>query len=177
MIDDLLLQKAKNIKCLISDVDGVLTDGSLYFDAHGNELKMFNVQDGMGLKLLMSAGIHVAIITTATTAIIDHRMKQLGVKHYFKGCIDKRNAFETLKKELHLTNEMCAYIGDDLPDIPIIQQVAIGIAVSNALIDVKESACFVTQKEGGRGAVREVCDILLKAQEKQKMALEHYLAS
>src|SRR6478672_1332336 len=118
-----LLEKAKKIKCLICDVDGVLTDGSLYLDNYGNELKAFQVQDGMGLKLLMAAGIEVAVITTSRNAVIDHRMKQLGITHYYKGQVDKRSAYEQLKNTLGFDHEEFAYVGDDLPDLPIIKQV------------------------------------------------------
>ena len=95
-----LMEKAKKIKCLICDVDGVLTDGLLYIDNHANELKAFHVQDGMGLKLLMAAGIDVAVITTARNAVVDHRMQQLGITHYYKGQVDKRDAYQQLKNTL-----------------------------------------------------------------------------
>ncbi len=172
-----ILEKAKKITCLICDVDGVLTDGLLYIDNHGNEQKAFHIQDGMGLKLLMAAGIHVVIITTSRNAVIDHRMQQLGVRHYFKGQVDKRAAFEKIKTELKLTNDTIAYIGDDLPDLAIIRQVCLGVAVANAVPEVKEFAHWHTQAEGGRGAVRELCDLILNAQEKHDEALERYLAS
>lgn len=172
-----LIEKAKKIKCVICDVDGVLTDGLLYLDNHGNELKAFHVQDGMGLKLLMAAGIEVAVITTAVNAVIDHRMKQLGIKHYFTGQVDKRNAFEQLKTRLGFSLEEFAYIGDDLPDLPIIRQVGLGVAVGNAVQQVKEFATWQTTQTGGRGAVREVCELILNAQAKQEAALSRYLAS
>lgn len=172
-----LIEKARKIKCLICDVDGVLTDGLLYLDNHGNELKAFQVQDGMGLKLLMAAGIEVAVITTARNAVIDHRMQQLGITHYFKGQVDKRNAFEELKTRLGFPNESFAYIGDDLPDLAIIQQVGLGIAVANAVSQVKEFATWETTQYGGKGAVREVCEMILAAQQKQEEALSRYLAS
>lgn len=172
-----LLAKAKKIKCLITDVDGVLTDGLLYLDNNGNELKAFHVQDGMGLKLLMSADIEVAVITTSQNAVIDHRMKQLGIKHYFTGQVDKREAFKQLKERLGFSNEDFAYIGDDLPDLPIIKEVGLGVAVANALHQVKEFAFWQTEQSGGRGAVRELCDLILNAQGKQEIALNRYLAS
>ena len=170
-----LIAKAKKIKCLICDVDGVLTDGLLYLDNHGNELKAFNVQDGMGLKLLMAAGIEVAIITTARNQVIDHRMQQLGITHYYKGQVDKREAYLQLKKTLGFQDEEFAYIGDDLPDLPIIQQAGLGVAVGNALQQVKEFADWQTKQTGGRGAVRELCDLILDAQGKADIALEVYL--
>lgn len=172
-----LLEKAKKIKCLISDVDGVLTDGLLFLDNNGNELKAFHVQDGMGLKLLMAAGIEVAVITTSQNKVIDHRMQQLGIQHYFKGQVDKREAYKNLKETLGLEHDEFAYVGDDLPDLPLIQQVGLGVAVANAVSQVKEFADWVTEQQGGRGAVREVCELILNAQDKQDIALSRYLMS
>ena len=174
---NVLIEKAKKIKCLICDVDGVLTDGSLYMDMQGNELKAFQVQDGMGLVLLMAADIAVAVITTSKHTIIDHRMKQLGIQHYYTGQVDKQRAFNTLKEKLQLTNEEFAYVGDDLPDMPIMRQVGLSVAVANAVKEVKEFADYETKKSGGRGAVREVTDILLAAQNKLDEALAKYLKS
>ncbi len=172
-----LLEKAKEIRCLICDVDGVLTDGLLYVDPDGNELKAFHVQDGLGLKLLMAAEIHVAIITTCPNTIIDERVKQLGISLYFKGQIDKRTAFKTIKERLNLENAQIAYVGDDLPDLAIIQQVGLGVAVANAVQQVKNAAIWQTEQKGGRGAVREVCEFILNAQQKQDIALSNYLSS
>ncbi|WP_131781846.1 KdsC family phosphatase [Legionella gresilensis] len=172
-----LIERAKKIKCLICDVDGVLTDGLLYLDNYGNELKAFHVQDGMGLKLLMAADIDVAVITTSRNPVVDFRMEQLGIQHYFKNQVDKRNAYLQLKERLGLTNEHFAYIGDDLPDLPIIQQVGLGIAVANAVPQIKEFAVWQTEQVGGRGAVREVCDLILSVQQKQEEALTRYLLS
>ena len=170
-----LFEKAKKIQCLICDVDGVLSDGLLHIDNHGNELKSFHVQDGMGLKLLMAAGIDVAVITTARNTVIDHRMKQLGITHYFKNQVDKRKAYQELKNTLNLKDEHFAYIGDDLPDLPLIKQVGFGVAVANAVPLVKEFALWQTQKPGGNGGVRELCDLILEAQNKTELALENYL--
>jgi 3-deoxy-D-manno-octulosonate 8-phosphate phosphatase (KDO 8-P phosphatase) len=170
-----LIAKAQKIKCLICDVDGVLTDGLLHLDNFGNELKSFQVQDGMGLKLLMAAGIEVGVITTSRNEVIDHRMKQLGIKHYYKGQVDKRDAYQQIKKSLGLDDEQFAYIGDDLPDLPLIQQVGLGVTVANGVSQVKEFATWQTEKSGGRGAVRELCDLILNAQHKMDEALENYL--
>ncbi len=172
-----LVEKAKKIKCVISDVDGVLTDGTLYVDATGNEMKAFQVLDGVGLKLLMFAGIDVAVITGAITPVIDHRMQQLKITHYFKGQVNKQVAFDTLKNRLGLTESEFAYIGDDLPDLPIIQQVGLGVAVANAVEEVKNVAHMTTKQYGGKGAVREVCDFILRAQGKFDFALDKYLTS
>ncbi len=172
-----IIEKAKMIRCVICDVDGVLTDGLLYIDNDGNEQKAFNVQDGMGLKFLMAADIEVAVITTSRNAVIDHRMQQLGIRHYYKGQVDKRAAYQQLKLKLKLNDNEFAYIGDDLPDLGIIRQVGLSVAVANAVNQVKEFAHWHTQSHGGRGAVREVCDFILNVQNKQDDALNRYLAS
>lgn len=172
-----LIEKAKKIKCVICDIDGVLTDGLLYIDDNGKETKAFSVQDGMGLKLLMCAGIEVAVITTSVNGVIDNRMRQLGVKHYYKGQVDKNAAFAKIKTALNLDNEQISYIGDDLPDLPLIQQAGLGVAVANAVQEVKEFADWQTEKTGGRGAVRELCDLILTAQNKSEEALKEYLIS
>ena len=170
-----IIDKAKKIKCLICDIDGVLTDGLIYIDNHANELKAFNIQDGLGIKLLQSAGIDVAVITGSPNEIIDHRMKQLKITHYFKGQINKQSAYLQLKSRLNLTDEAFAYVGDDLPDLPIMKQVGMSVAVSNAVRQVKDIASWSTELHGGRGAVREVCDFILTAQDKHAQALSTFL--
>lgn len=170
-----ILPKIRKIKCLICDVDGVMTDGLNYLDNHGNELKSFNVQDGVGLKLLMAAHIDVAVITGSSNAIIDHRMTQLGIRHYFKGQIDKKQAYETLKTNLQIEDEEFAYIGDDVVDLPIMQQVGLSIAVANAVKQIKLYADWTTQAAGGRGGLREACDLLLATQNKTEEAIYNYL--
>lgn len=172
-----VIEKAKQIKCVICDIDGVLTDGLIYIDNHANELKTFHIQDGFGLKLLMSAGIEVAIITGSVNAVIEHRMKQLDIQHYFKGQIRKQIAYEVLKNRLNLTDEQFAYIGDDLPDLVVMQQVGLSIAVANAVKQVKEQADWQTELPGGRGGVREACDLILNAQGAMKSALDAFLAT
>lgn len=169
-----IINKAKLIKCLICDVDGVLTDGTLYVDNNGHSIKAFHVHDGMGLKLLMASGIEIAIITTSTSQSIDYRMEELGIKHFFKGCQEKVSAFAQLKAQFGFQDHEFAYIGDDLPDLPIIKQVGFGVSVQNGINEVKEFAHFVTTKNGGNGAVREVCDFILYAQDKHASALEKY---
>lgn len=170
-----IVQKVKNIRCVISDIDGVLTNGILYLTTEGSELRAFHVHDGVGLKLLLCAGIEVAIITTTNNHIIDKRMEQLGIRHYFKGQLNKQRAFDTLQNQLNLSHESFAYIGDDLPDIPLIKQVGFGVAVANAVDEVKAAAQWQTQKPGGAGAVRELCDLILKTQNQFDLALDKYL--
>lgn len=175
-MNSLLLEKAKQVKCVICDIDGVMTDGLIFIDNNNNELKAFNIQDGLGLKLLMAAGIEVAVITGSQNPVIEHRMKQLDIRHYFKGQINKQAAYETLKNRLNLPDAAFAYIGDDLPDLPIMKQVGLSVAVSNAVRQVKEIASWSTELHGGRGAVREVCDLILNAQNKLDVALQKFLA-
>ena len=171
-----LVNKAKKIKCLVCDVDGVLTDGLLYLDALGHELKTFHVMDGVGLRMLMFAGIQVAIITGSTTPVIDYRMQQLNIEYYFKGYVNKQKAFDVLQSRLNLNHDEFAYIGDDVPDLPLIQQVGFGIAVANAVAEVKRHAIWHTTKPGGHGGVREVCDFILYAQDKFELAMNRYIA-
>ncbi|MDP3704549.1 MAG: HAD-IIIA family hydrolase [Legionellaceae bacterium] len=171
-----LIEKAQKIRCVICDIDGVLTDGLIFIDNNGNELKAFNIQDGLGLKLLMSAGIEVAVITGSVNAVIEHRMKQLDIRHYFKGQINKSQAYQELKSRLKLRDDEFAYIGDDLPDLVIMKQVGFSIAVSNAVDAVKQSADWNTELHGGRGGVREACDFILNAQGIMNEALERFLA-
>ncbi len=170
-----LLNKVCKIKCLICDVDGVLTDGLNYIDNHGNELKSFNVQDGVGLKLLMAAKIEVAVITGSINAVVDHRMTQLGIRHYYKGQINKKQAYETLKTTLQLDDEAFAYIGDDVVDLPIMQQVGFSIAVANAVSQIKLHADWVTTAAGGHGGLREACDFILDKQHKTDEAIHDYI--
>ena len=172
-----LIERAKKIQCLICDVDGVLTDARVYIDNFGNEQKIFNLQDGMGIKLLMAAGINVAVITTSRSELIDHRMKQLGISLYYKGQVEKLTAYETLKAQLELPDSAFAYVGDDLPDLAIIQRVGLGVAVGNARPQVKEFAAWTTELTGGNGAVREVCDCIVNTQRKVDAALQRYLTS
>ena len=124
----------------------------------------------------MAVGIEVAVITGSRQSLITHRMQQLGIQHYFSGQLNKQHAYDQLKQSLQLTNQQFAYIGDDLPDLPIIQQVGLGVAVNNAVDEVKNYADWVVSKRGGHGAVREVCDFILTAQNKMQTALGNYCA-
>lgn len=173
---DFHIEKAKKIRCVICDIDGVLTDGSLYLNSLGNELKAFHVHDGLGLKLLMCAGIEVAVITGSVNVVVENRMAQLGIKHFFTGQINKQAAYQALKERLNLIDAEFAYIGDDLPDLPIMQQVGFSFAVANAMPEVKAHSDWNTELHGGRGAVREVCDFILRAQDKKDAALKRFLS-
>ncbi len=169
-----IIEKAKHIRLLICDVDGVLTDGRLFYTSDGMAYKAFHVQDGMGLKLLMLSGVEVAVITTCASPIVAKRMQQLEISHVFQGQVTKISAYETLLKQLQLSDEQVAYIGDDWPDEPLIKRAGLGIAVPNAIQAIRELASYTTQKSGGDGAVRELCDLIMHAQNSLSQALKQY---
>ncbi len=157
-------EKAKPIRLLIVDIDGVLTDGGLQFDNRGEEYKTFNSLDGHGIRMLLDCGIEVAVITGRQSKIVNHRMGDLGVKHIYQGNRDKLPAFEQLLADTGNEASQTAYVGDDLPDLPIMRRVGFAIAVQNAHGFVKQHCDWVTTARGGHGAVREVTDFILHAQ-------------
>lgn len=170
-----LLAKAAKIKLLICDVDGVLSDGKVYFSNQGDEIKNFNIKDGLGINLLHSAGIRVAIITGRRSAIVERRAKELGIELVFQGHTNKREAFAEIAKSLNLEAEQIAHIGDDLPDLPLMQQAGLGISVADGYSFIKQHADWITTQKGGSGAVREVADLLLFSQQKLDSILQNYL--
>ncbi|MCL2308715.1 MAG: HAD-IIIA family hydrolase [Proteobacteria bacterium] len=165
-MDAMLLKRAAAIRLLICDVDGVLTDGRIYFNDDGVESKAFFATDGVGLKLLQRAGIEIAWITGSRAPAVTHRARALGVKHVIMGVFDKLAPWRELCAQLNVTPETCAYIGDDLPDLPLLTACGLAISVPHAPEALKQAAHYVTQKPGGYGAVREVCDLILTAQGK-----------
>ena len=158
--------RAARIKLAVFDVDGVLTDGKLLYSDDGREIKAFHVQDGFGLKRLMANGIEVAIITGRISHMVTERTAELGIAHVYQGQDDKLSCFEQITAALKLKNEECSYCGDDMPDVPVMRRVGLGIAVANAHPFAREHSHFRTLHRGGEGAVREVCDLLLMAQGK-----------
>lgn len=168
-------EKAKKIKLLITDVDGVLTHGHLFLDDNGGELKAFHVHDGFGLILLMLSGVQVAVITGSSTPIVTKRMQQLGVKYIYNNCAYKLSAYQDLKQKLFLKDEEIAYIGDDLVDLPTMQCCGLSIAVANAVSLVQQEVHYITQKTGGNGAVREVCDFIMKSQNTLQSTFDKFL--
>jgi 3-deoxy-D-manno-octulosonate 8-phosphate phosphatase (KDO 8-P phosphatase) len=159
-----LLEKAELIRLVIFDVDGVLTDGSLYLGNDGEELKAFYVRDGLGMKLLQATGVIIAIITAKISRIVVRRMEELGIHHVFQGQHNKLIAFKMLCEELQLEPQQVAYVGDDVIDVPVMLKVGLAIAVGDADALVVERAHWQTQSAGGRGAAREVCELIMQAQ-------------
>ncbi|MBI5188292.1 MAG: 3-deoxy-manno-octulosonate-8-phosphatase KdsC [Nitrospirae bacterium] len=165
---------AKKIKLLILDVDGVLTDGSIILDNEGNELKSFHVRDGHGIKMLINAGIHVAIITGRHSKVVERRAQELGITEVFQKCHDKRDAYKQLVEKFSLSDSEIAYIGDDIVDISLLKRSGFSVAVADADDEVKADAMMITRNRGGRGAVREVCDFLLKAKGLWQEIIDEY---
>lgn len=161
-----LRERARHIKLAVFDVDGVLTDGRLHFSANGHETKSFHSQDGLGMKYLQRYGVTVAIITGRRSAIVDNRMKELGVLHVYQGCDNKAETFNLLLNALKLQPGQAAYIGDDLVDVPVMDQCGLAVTVPNAHFKVAESAHWITPRAGGYGAGRDFCDMLLTAQDR-----------
>ncbi len=168
-------ERAKKIKLLIMDVDGVLTDGRIVLDENGNELKFFNVRDGHGIVLLHRIGIETAIITGRQSKIVERRAKELSIPYVYQKVFDKLKVYEELKNRLSLKDEEIAYIGDDVVDIPIMRRVGFSVSVADAHEEVKRVAHYITSKPGGKGAVREVAELIIKAKGLWDKVMERYL--
>lgn len=158
--------KASKIKAVVFDVDGVLTDGSITFDENGVEYKTFNAKDGQGVVMLVKSGFITAIITARENGTVRHRVQNLGITKLYEGQKNKTVAFEQFLKEFNLKPEEVAYMGDDLPDICILEEVGLPCTPLDGMDEVKKHALFVSSKNGGRGAVREMCDFILKCTDK-----------
>ena len=161
---DTLIERANDIRLLVLDVDGVLTDGRLIFSARGEEQKVFHVRDGAGIVQLLRAGLQIAVISGRQSKAVDKRMTELGVTWVRQGISDKLAALRELLDILALGPQAVASVGDDTPDLPIFQVARLAIAVADAHPSVKSQAHFITQANGGQGAVREVCDLILESQ-------------
>jgi 3-deoxy-D-manno-octulosonate 8-phosphate phosphatase (KDO 8-P phosphatase) len=172
---DSAIEKAKKIKLLILDVDGVLTDGRLFFDQEGNEYKSFHAHDGHGIKLLQQTGVKVAVISGRKSPIVASRMKNLGIGLVYQGHENKRSAFLDILAQTSVTPEQTAHVGDDLLDLPIMIKAGFAIAVQDANFAVKNHADWCTSLPGGQGAVREVCDFIMQAQGSFDKVLAGYL--
>jgi len=167
-------EKAKKIKFLILDVDGVLTDGKIIYDSEGKEMKFFNVLDGLGIVLLKRAGIKTAIITAKTSKVVMRRSKDMQVFTVYQNVAKKDEAYKKILKKFNLTNEQVCFVGDELIDLPVLTMVGFSVAVANAVPEVKEVADYITKRSGGEGAVREVVELILKSQNKWNKIVKTY---
>ena len=170
-----IYDKAKDIRLIIFDVDGILTDGRLFYSDNDYGMKAFHVHDGIGIKCLQAGQIEIGIITTHNSSMIDKRMQDLGIQHVYKGYHNKRPAYDELLNKLQLTPEQVCYVGDDLPDLPLMMQSKLGITVPNAVREVKQRACWQTDAKGGKGAVREIAEMILQAQQKWESIVNKYI--
>ncbi|MBU0467495.1 MAG: HAD-IIIA family hydrolase [Candidatus Omnitrophica bacterium] len=168
---DKLKEKIKKIKVLAMDVDGVLTNGKIVLDNKGNELKYFDVQDGYGIAVIRRAGIKTAIISARSAGAVTSRAADLNIDKVFQDAYPKTVAYSKLLKELKVSSDEVCFVGDDLPDIVLLEKVGFAVAVKNAASEVKRSADYVTKKQGGDGAIREVVELILKTQGKWKNIL------
>jgi len=158
-----LKNKLKKVSLLILDVDGVLTDNGVYLGSDGNEFKKFNIGDGFGIYLIQKAGVQVALLSGRYSKATEFRAKELGIGNVYNGYTDKLKAYQELKEKLSLSDQEIAFVGDDLPDIPVLKECGVALTVQNAQEEVKDSADYVTKLPGGSGAVREIIDLILQA--------------
>lgn len=156
-------EQLAKIKLLLLDVDGVLTDGRIIYDNHGNELKAFDVKDGHGLKMLQRAGIKIGIITGRSSGVVARRAEELSIEILYQGALQKLEPYQEILSALKITDEQVAYVGDDVVDLPILQRVGFSATVADAVPEVFPLVDYVASRPGGRGAVREICDLLLRA--------------
>lgn len=172
-LDNEILIKAKKIKLLISDVDGVMSNGMIYLGNNSEELKSFNVRDNYGIKCLLKSFIEIAIISGRRSLLLENHCKDLGIKYFYLGQLDKILPFKKIQKKLNLSLEEIAYVGDDFIDLPILSKAGLSIATSDSHPIILKKVDYITKASGGKGAIREVCDIILFAQNKLSI-LEKY---
>jgi 3-deoxy-D-manno-octulosonate 8-phosphate phosphatase (KDO 8-P phosphatase) len=170
-----LLDKASRIRLLIFDVDGVLTDGSLFVGDDGQEYKAFNSRDGHGIKMLQKHGVEVAIITGRTSRVVEHRMENLGITRVYQGRLEKLPAYEELVATANVPEDAVAYVGDDVVDLPVMRRVGLAIAVQDAHPLVRKHSHWQTPSPGGRGAARDVCEMLMEAKGVLEDEMSRYL--
>jgi 3-deoxy-D-manno-octulosonate 8-phosphate phosphatase (KDO 8-P phosphatase) len=170
-----ILERAKQIRMVIFDVDGVLTDGSLFLGDDGQEYKAFNSRDGHGMTMLRQTGVKLAVITGRSSEVVRIRMQSLGVEHVYQGRRDKVPAYEELKRASGLADEQIAYVGDDVVDLPVMRRVGLSIAVADAHPLLQQHAHWHTRSPGGRGAGRDVCELIMEAQGNLGTMMERYL--
>jgi 3-deoxy-D-manno-octulosonate 8-phosphate phosphatase (KDO 8-P phosphatase) len=174
-MDETLQARAARLKLMIFDVDGILTDGSLHYGAQGELIKTFNVLDGHGIKLLQQSGVATAIISARKSELVARRAADLGITHLYQGVHDKKSAFEELLGQTGIAAQDAGFVGDDVIDLPILLRVGFAASVPNAHPEVRNRVHYVTQASGGKGAARELCDLILRAQGNYEKALAPYL--
>ena len=167
-----IMEQAKDIKLLILDVDGVMSDGGLYIDENGLQHRRFDIKDGLGTVALPMVGIEVAIITARKSGAVRFRAKELRIKRYYEGIKKKTEAYEEIKADMGIEDHEVCYVGDDLVDLSMMKRVGLPICVADGVAEVKEAAAYITKAKGGHGAVREVAEMLMKAQGKWEKILE-----
>ena len=164
IMDEALLARARRIRCVVFDIDGVMTDGMLYLGPNGEETKAVSVRDGLGIKQLVDAGIQVAVISGRPSEAMRQRLQHLGVQHIHLNIEHKLSAFEALQAQLGLDDEQCAMMGDDTPDLPLLRRCGLALTVADAHPHAAAAAHWTSRHVGGAGAVREACDLILDAQ-------------
>jgi len=170
-----VLARAQRVRLVIFDVDGVLTDGCLHFTDEGAEHKVFDARDGHGMKMLTETGVEIAVLSGRTSPAVAHRMRGLGIEHVYQGHVDKLLPFHSLLSELDLGPEQVAYVGDDVVDLPVMLRVGLAIAVRDAHPLVVSRAHWRTVQGGGRGAAREICELIMQAQGSWDAQIQKYL--
>ncbi len=170
-----ILHKAAQIKLIIFDVDGVLTDGRLIFGDDGQEYKAFHSRDGHGMKMLQASGVAIGIITGRSSKVVEHRMRNLGIEHVYQGRLEKLPAFQQLIAKLELQPEQVAYVGDDVVDLPIMLRVGLAVATADAHALVTRHAHWQTPSKGGHGAARDICELIMEAQGTLDRAMQPYV--
>lgn len=170
-----ILEKAARIKLVIFDVDGVLTNGALFYGDDGQEYKAFHSRDGHGMKMLQKCGVEIGIITGRTSKVVDYRMENLGIQHVYQGKLEKLPAFIELIKKLGIEPQEVAYVGDDVVDLPIMKRVGLAIAVADAHHLVTQHAHWQTPHGGGQGAARDVCELIMEARGMLDTEMQSYL--
>jgi len=167
-------EKVKHLKLLMLDVDGVLTDGKIIYNDRGEELKAFDVRDGHGIKLLMRSGVKVVLITGRKSRVVVHRARDLGITQVYQKVTNKVEVYEKILRQKKLVDREVGFVGDDLVDIPVLRRAGFSATVSDAIPEVKKIVDYITTKRGGEGAVREICELLLKLQNRWEKVTETY---
>lgn len=174
-VADEVAEKIRAVRLLVLDVDGVLTDGRIIYTDSGVEVKAFDVKDGHGVKLLARGGVDTALVTARTSRVVEVRAENLGIGLVYQGMLDKRKAFDDILEKTGLEPRELAYVGDDLVDLPVMRRVGFSATVADAVAEVRDGADYVATRPGGRGAVREVCELILRVQGRWDEVMARYL--